>query len=571
MSEAAMQGSGGRMEGAGSDRLMGVLDAALRYRSQIKLGSILAILIGLLLIAMTLPVGAGVSWLESVVRDLGVIGPLVFGAAYVIGALLFIPGLALTVAAGALFGLFWGLVTVSIASTTTGALAFLIARHLARDAVNEQARKYRKFEAVDRAIGQGGGRIVLMLRLVPVFPFSIGNYLLGLTRVRFWPYVLASWIGMLPGTFVYVYFGHVGRMGIQAAAEGGEGGGGPLQWTLLAIGGLAAIAVTVYITKLARRALQQQTEIVGEADEAGTEKGVAKEATVAEVLAARRRATGTLILAGTGVVMLILGACAQLQPNWLTRMFGPPTVVMAEAYAPKPDGPTFDHSTFDRLLARYVDEEGWVDYAALKARDRDALQAYIEELGEADFEALGRDEKLALLINAYNAFTLELILEHWDDGRLESIRDIPSSKRWDHERWRVGENVWSLNQIEHEQIRPKFKEPRIYWVVVCAAVGCPPLRPEAYVGDRIEEQLHDQGRLVHSGDRWFRYDRDSGIVHLTKLYEWYKDDYVQIDGGVLEHAAQYMPELREDLDADNAPSIRWLDYDWALNHREHAE
>ena len=94
------------------------------------------------------------------------------------------------------------------------------------------------------------------------------------------------------------------------------------------------------------------------------------------------------------------------------------------------------------------------------------------------FADLGRSEKLALLINAYNACTLRLILDHWNDGQLASIKDIPRDNRWEDQRWQIGKRRLSLNQIEHEEIRGRFAEPRIHFALVCAAKGCPPLRAE---------------------------------------------------------------------------------------------
>ena len=153
-------------------------------------------------------------------------------------------------------------------------------------------------------------------------------------------------------------------------------------------------------------------------------------------------------------------------------------------------------------------------------------------------------------------------------SRVASIKDIPARKRWDDVRWNVGGNLWSLNQIEHEQIRPKFSEPRIHFALVCAAVGCPPLRNEAYTGDRLEAQLEAQTRLVHRDGRWFRYDRDRNTVHLTKLYEWYGGDFKQAAGSVPRYVAAYSPQLKEAVDAGRPPNVRWLDYDWSLNEQK---
>ena len=118
---------------------------------------------------------------------------------------------SVTVAAGALFGSVVGVVVVSLASTTGAALAFLVARYLARDAVLRWVRRNPRYDAIDRAIGEGGWRVVALLRLSPLVPFNLQNYLYGLTAIRFWPCVLTSWAAMLPGTVVYVYLGHAGR------------------------------------------------------------------------------------------------------------------------------------------------------------------------------------------------------------------------------------------------------------------------------------------------------------------------------------------------------------------------
>jgi uncharacterized membrane protein YdjX (TVP38/TMEM64 family) len=145
-----------------------------------------------------------------------------------------------------------------VASTTAAALAFLIARYFAREAIEKKAAGNPKFDAIDRAIGAKGWKIVALLRLSPAIPFSLGNYLYGLTSIRFWPYVLSSWIAMLPGTFLYVYLGHAGAQGLQAAAgETADTG----RLVLLGVGLVATIAVTIYVTVLALRAIREQTDI----------------------------------------------------------------------------------------------------------------------------------------------------------------------------------------------------------------------------------------------------------------------------------------------------------------------
>jgi uncharacterized membrane protein YdjX (TVP38/TMEM64 family) len=208
--------------------------------------------IGIFVAWRLLPVKDWLKVFGDRVSDLGPMGAVLFGAVYVVAALLLVPGAILTVGAGLLFGLLWGTVVVSLASTAAAALAFLIARYFARQRVEILARKNEKFEAIDRAIGQNGWKVVGLLRLSPLIPFSISNYLYGLTAVDFLPYVAASWVGMLPGTILYVYLGAVGGN----LREGREKN--PWEWALLGAGLLATAAVTLIVTRVARRELEKQ-------------------------------------------------------------------------------------------------------------------------------------------------------------------------------------------------------------------------------------------------------------------------------------------------------------------------
>ena len=192
-------------------------------------------------------------WLDG----LGPWGPVAFIAGYVVATVAFIPGSVLTLAAGALFGLTRGILFVFVAATLGASAAFLVARYLARGAIEKKLQGNERFAAIDRAIGEQGRKIVFLLRLSPVFPFNLLNYGLGLTRVRFIDYLLAS-IGMLPGTILYVYYGKIG--GDVAAIAGGaviERGAG--HYAVLAIGLVATIVVTAFVTRLARRALREAT------------------------------------------------------------------------------------------------------------------------------------------------------------------------------------------------------------------------------------------------------------------------------------------------------------------------
>lgn len=227
----------------------------------------------------------------------------------------------------------------------------------------------------------------------------------------------------------------------------------------------------------------------------------------------------------------------------------------------------FDHSAFDTILRRHVDEHGLVHYETL-AQDAELLDVYLEQLGEVDIDKLTRDERFALLINAYNAFTLRLILDH---APLDSIRSIPPEERWQARRWNLGGRDVSLDEIEHIMIRPVFNDPRMHFAVVCAAVSCPPLLAEAYTGDRLDEQLDAQTRRINNTTPWLRYDPDRGVVVLTRLYDWYRADFVRDaegDLGLLRWIAAYHEPLAAALADDKTPKIQWADYDWSLNRSD---
>lgn len=219
------------------------------------------IALGLLLLAGLVYVGRTAG--ESVPRfaqwvdGMGALGPIVFIVGYATAVVAFVPGSLLTLAAGAIFGLAEGTFYVFLAASAGATAAFLIARYAARAAIERRIEGDPRFAAIDRAIGQEGRKIAFLLRLSPVFPFSLLNYALGLTKIRVGDYVVAC-LGMLPGTLLYVYTGKL--VGDVAAVAGGaapERGAG--YWALLVIGLLATASVTFFVTRLARRALAHQT------------------------------------------------------------------------------------------------------------------------------------------------------------------------------------------------------------------------------------------------------------------------------------------------------------------------
>ncbi len=225
----------------------------------IRLTSVIAIVLAVGLAAFTLPITRLATAVTDAIAELGPWGPLALGGVYVLATVLMLPGSILTLAAGAMFGLVVGLITASLASVSGAALAFLIARYFARPQVARFAQRNRRFRAIDAAIGAGGWKIVALLRLSPAIPFNVQNYLYGLTPIRFVPYVFTSWWAMLPGTLMYVYLGHI----TGAAVRAGEGRTA-MEWALLAVGLVATIVVTVYITRLARAKLDEQMQQAGQ-------------------------------------------------------------------------------------------------------------------------------------------------------------------------------------------------------------------------------------------------------------------------------------------------------------------
>jgi uncharacterized membrane protein YdjX (TVP38/TMEM64 family) len=208
--------------------------------------------------AYTLPVAEWITGLAERARNTGALGVAMFFAAYVGSTVAFLPGSILTLAAGFAFGPFWGLAIASPASVTGATCAFLLGRTLLRDWAAARVGESPRLRAIDAAVGREGFKIVLLLRLSPLFPFNVLNYALSLSKVRVSTYVLASFLGMLPGTALYVYLGSLAPAAAGLASAGGRGG---TTRTVLYIAGLVAtVAAAVIGTRAARRALNAELQ-----------------------------------------------------------------------------------------------------------------------------------------------------------------------------------------------------------------------------------------------------------------------------------------------------------------------
>src|SRR5262245_18429687 len=186
------------------------------------------------------------------IGQLGPRGAIIFIATYIAATVLFIPGSVLTLGAGAIFGVVWGSIYVSVSATLGATCAFMVSRYIARGAVARKIEGDERFAAIDRAVASEGWKIVGLTRLSPVIPFTLFNYAFGLTKVSLGDYVFAPWLGMMPGTVIYVYLGSLARAG-----SGGQQCT-PAQWAHYGVGLLATVVVTLFITRIARRALAKR-------------------------------------------------------------------------------------------------------------------------------------------------------------------------------------------------------------------------------------------------------------------------------------------------------------------------
>jgi len=217
--------------------------------------------IALVVLAQFLPVKTWLSLLSDWWGSAGLLGWLVFFGAYVLAAVLLLPGSVLTLGAGVAFGFSIGLPLVVVSAAAASSAAFFVSRYLARDLVMRRFGHGRRFRAVDQAVAREGTKIVFMLRLSPVVPYNVLNYILGLTGIRFWNYLFASVAGSLPATILYVYICYASREGVASLL--GASGMDKLKLVYLIIGLIVTAVATYYLTRLARHSLQQYSDVAG--------------------------------------------------------------------------------------------------------------------------------------------------------------------------------------------------------------------------------------------------------------------------------------------------------------------
>lgn len=222
-------------------------------------------------------------------------------------------------------------------------------------------------------------------------------------------------------------------------------------------------------------------------------------------------------------------------------------------------GSTVDHSLFDKLLKEHV-VRGVVDYSAIK--NDQMFAEYLKLLSAVDPSSIAEErERLAFWINAYNAFTIKLVVDHFP---IKSIRDIKEGDTgpWDIVWISIHGKKYSLNVIEHEVIRKAFDEPRIHMALVCAAVSCPPLRSGAYTGEQLDKQLRENTSAFVRDKSKNRYDEKSNTLFLSELFQWYGGDFVKQYGSAENFVMKALA-----IKPATPPTITYLPYDWSLNSK----
>ncbi len=266
-----------------------------------------------------------------------------------------------------------------------------------------------------------------------------------------------------------------------------------------------------------------------------------------------------------------------------------PRSIRFEATATESSDSVFSYDSYAVALKSNVTDSGMVNYKALKAESR-ALDDFAASIGDLDSSTYGEwseKEKIAFLMNTYNALTLEAILTHYPIKPSltasilypkNSIRQI--SGVWDRLDFLAMNRKVTLDGIEHQILRKHFNEPRIHLALVCAAMGCPPLRNEPYTADKLDSQLDDQAERFISNASKFRIDRAKARVHLSSIFKWYGDDFIRSYGtdekfaghnkaerAVLNYISKYLNDSDRDYLASGKYEIEYLNYDWSLNEQ----
>lgn len=262
-----------------------------------------------------------------------------------------------------------------------------------------------------------------------------------------------------------------------------------------------------------------------------------------------------------------------LAQNTAGIFLGLALVLSAPARSSENESPSFDHthSSWNKVLKDFLTVDGAtsrVRYAALKTHpdDLNAYLARVARVSLAEFSSFSEKQRLAFLINAYNALTVKLIRDHYP---VKSIRDIGGlfSNPWKRKFFTLFGEKHCLDDIEHEILRKKFDEPRIHFALVCASKGCSALQNKAFVATRLDEQLESAASLFLHDPKRNRFDAKAGVVYLSRIFKWYGEDFEKISGSVKRFVAPRMAKDTSEEEAIKSRNIKidYPDYDWSLN------
>jgi len=219
----------------------------------------------------------------------------------------------------------------------------------------------------------------------------------------------------------------------------------------------------------------------------------------------------------------------------------------------------FDHSTWTRLLQRYVDDEGRVAYRDLAANDLAALDSYVASLAAARTDGWARADRIAFWLNAYNAVIVRAILEGYSAESTLSRYSLFYRHKQD-----IAGSARTPNDIEHRILRPSG-DSRIHFALVCASSSCPKLRRQAWIGETLDRDLDEEARRFITEPRRNRISPDAATIHLSKIFEWYRDDFGGTDESVRTFIGRYTGEPERRYLHERQPTIEYLDYDWTMN------
>jgi uncharacterized membrane protein YdjX (TVP38/TMEM64 family) len=447
-----------------------------------------------------------VARLKQGIEGYGALAPAVYIAGYILATVFFVPGLPITVLGGVAFGPLWGTLYVWIAATIGAGLAFLVARYGVRSTVERWVQASPRIAKMDGQVAEHGWRIVMLTRLVPIFPFNLQNYAYGITRIGFWPYAITSSICMLPGTAAFTFAG--------GALSDGRG---DVRRTLAYLG---IAGVLLVLISLIPRWLQRRSKLAVD-------------------------------LLKAAIIAALLGGALPADAA------GPADAAENDAYARLLKAHVRPGTVSGIRLAL-------VDYRAVKA-DPAYAQA-LNALAESRPDALTSDaERIAFWVNAYNLAAIKAVVDQYPT---RSIKDGGSllSSIWKKKVATVGGTTYSLDDIEHGILRKAFREPRVHFAIVCASLSCADLPAEPFDAARLDAQLDQQtAAFLSNATKGLQPGADGRTARVSSIFKWFAEDFSASGGVAAFIRARSSPSVAARLGALTDAGLSYLDYDWSLN------